>query len=186
MITVVSGLPRSGTSLMMQILEAGGMEILTDDIRKADQSNPRGYYEYEKVKGLLKDNSWFAEAEGKAVKVIAQLISYLPLNFQYNVIFMERNMDEILLSQDKMIDMLGGKKAVVDKSVLKTTFRNQVSKVKEYLAGRENFNEVFVNYNELVKEENQIIHSMNSNLNLRLDIDKSLEVIDYSLYRNKL
>jgi len=103
LITVVSGLPRSGTSLMMQILEANGFEILTDSIRTADESNLRGYYEYEKVKSLMKDNTWLAEAEGKTVKVIAQLLPYLHSSFEYKIIFMQRKIAEILSSQSKNV-----------------------------------------------------------------------------------
>ena len=118
MITIVSGLPRSGTSLMMQILKAGGMEVLTDGVRNADINNPRGYFEYEKVKSLQTDNSWLAEAENKVLKVITQLVHYLPLNFNYYVIVMKRKIDEIILSQNKMIDNLGSKKTQVDNNTL--------------------------------------------------------------------
>src|SRR6266567_4048665 len=77
MIVVVSGLPRSGTSLMMQMLRAGGMPLLTDDLRPADVDNPNGYWEYEPVKRLQQDNSWISKAEGKAVKVVSALLQYL-------------------------------------------------------------------------------------------------------------
>ena len=104
-ITVVSGLPRSGTSLMMKMLEAGGMPVLTDGIRHADADNPKGYYEFERVKALPKgDTAWVAEAQGKAVKVIAALLEYLPSTYHYKVIFMHRRMGGgILASQRKML-----------------------------------------------------------------------------------
>ena len=97
-IVVVSGLPRSGTSMMMQMLEAGGLEILTDGRRTADESNPHGYYELERVKTLEKseDTSWLTDARGKAVKIIAFLLRYLPENLNYKVIFVHRDMDEVL------------------------------------------------------------------------------------------
>ena len=95
MITIVSGLPRSGTSMMMKMLEAGGMEILKDEIRKADEDNPAGYYEFEKVKELKKDVSWLENAKGKSVKIISSLLEHLPEKYTYKIIFMHRNMDSI-------------------------------------------------------------------------------------------
>ena len=99
-VTVVSGLPRSGTSMMMQALEAGGMSVLSDGERTADVDNLRGYYEYEKVKSLAKDNTWLKEAEGMVVKIISMLLYKLDQSLQYKVVFMTREMGEILASQD--------------------------------------------------------------------------------------
>ena len=102
-VVIVSGLPRSGTSMMMQILDAAGMDILTDQNRKADENNPKGYYEYDPVKKLMVDKSWLPNAKGKVVKVIAQLLPYLPSNYDYKVIFMRREMGEVLKSQQIML-----------------------------------------------------------------------------------
>jgi hypothetical protein len=103
-VVVVSGLPRSGTSLMMQMLEAGGITVLTDGIREPDEDNPRGYYEFERVKALPKgDYEWLESARGKAVKVVSALLEYLPPEYNYKVIFMHRRMEEILASQRKML-----------------------------------------------------------------------------------
>src|SRR5262245_34520180 len=104
MIVVVSGLPRSGTSLMMQMLQAGGMPLLTDDLRPADTNNPKGYWEYEPVKRLQQDNTWMHKAEGKAVKVISVLLQYLPPQHTYKIIFMQRPMQEVLASQTVMLE----------------------------------------------------------------------------------
>ena len=185
MITIVSGLPRSGTSLMMQILKAGGMGILTDDIRRADENNLKGYYEYEKVKSLMKDNSWLAEADGKALKVIAQLIPFLPDSFEYKVIFMERKIDEIIHSQNKMIDKLGGKTAIVSPEILKKTFAAQVEKVKSFLAGKPNFKTAFANYNVLIENGKDEIERINSELELNLNLEIAINQIDKTLYRSK-
>ena len=87
-VTVVSGLPRSGTSMMMRILEAGGMDVLTDQIRTADVDNPRGYYEFEPVKKTKDDPSWIPEAAGKAVKMVYQLLYDLPDGFHYQILMM--------------------------------------------------------------------------------------------------
>src|SRR5262245_7195282 len=106
-IIIVSGLPRSGTSLMMQMLESGGVEIVTDNIRTADTDNPRGYYEFEKVKKIKQDASWLPQTRGKAFKMVSQLLYDLPASERYRIIFMERDLDEMLLSQDKMLKRLG-------------------------------------------------------------------------------
>jgi len=102
-IIIVSGLPRSGTSMLMKMLEAGGLEILTDEIRKADTDNPKGYYEFERVKKLETDNIWLPEAKGKVVKIISMLLQHLPLNYVYKIIFIKRDIHEVLASQKQML-----------------------------------------------------------------------------------
>src|SRR4026209_2745330 len=94
-IVVVSGLPRSGTSMMMQMLQAGGLEILTDAVRTPDGSNPKGYFEFEAVKDLDKGQApaWLAGARGKAVKIVSSLVRWLPESNDYQVIFMQRNLN---------------------------------------------------------------------------------------------
>ncbi|HLB25802.1 MAG TPA: adenylyl-sulfate kinase, partial [Nitrospirota bacterium] len=101
-VTIVSGLPRTGTSLMMKMLEAGGMPVVTDSIRGADVDNPNGYYEFEKVKEIKKDKAWLMDARGKAFKMVSMLLPDLPREFRYKVVFMEREMSEVLASQKKM------------------------------------------------------------------------------------
>src|ERR1700690_2105232 len=107
MITIVSGLPRSGTSLMMQMLAAGGMDVLADGERKADTDNPKGYLEWERIKRLPKEPGLIAEAEGKVVKVISQLILSLPDGHEYRIVFMQRPMPEVLKSQEEMLKRRG-------------------------------------------------------------------------------
>ena len=183
MITVVSGLPRSGTSLMMQILRAGGMEILTDNKRSADENNSKGYYEYEKVKSLIKDNTWLSEAEGKAVKIIVQLLHFLPNQHEYKIIFMERDIDEVVLSQNKMIDKLNGKQTTIPHELLKKTFLTQVEKVKTLLA--KNANLVYVDYHNLLNSRDEEIDRINTELDLGLNVKQACQVIDKTLYRTK-
>ncbi len=185
MITIVSGLPRSGTSLMMQILSAGGMEILTDNLRPPDVNNPKGYFEFERTKSLAKDNSWLEQAENKAVKVIAQLVKFLPTDHSYKCIVMDRNIDEILLSQSRMITALGGNQSTVTNEILKKTFMEQLSKVKHFLAANQQFNMYVVNYNELLSGREAAISRLNEALSLGLDVDEAASVIDDSLYRNR-
>ena len=104
-IVVVSGLPRSGTSMAMKMLAAGGMPILTDGIRQADESNPRGYYELETVKELhtQQDTAWLADAKGKAVKVVSFLLTWLPEGYNYRVVFMQRDLREVIASETTML-----------------------------------------------------------------------------------
>src|SRR5215469_786300 len=105
-IIIVSGLPRSGTSLMMQMLENGGVEVVKDEVRTADTDNPRGYYEFERVKKIKQDTSWLPGTRGKAFKMVSQLLYDLPPSERYRVLFMERDLDEMLLSQEKMLTRL--------------------------------------------------------------------------------
>src|SRR6478736_4419274 len=125
-VTVVSGLPRSGTSMMMQMLAAGGLPILTDNVRAPDESNPRGYLEYEAVKRLRTDHSWLQQARGHAVKIIHLLLRELPIDgrFQYRVLFVERPIAEIIESQQIMVGRAG--KAGADPLVLSKVFLNQL------------------------------------------------------------
>ena len=171
---------------MMQILNAGGIPVLTDNLRKPDINNPKGYFEYEKVKTLPVNSTWLNEAEGKAVKVIVQLISYLPLNFNFSVIMMERSIDEITLSQEKMIDNLGGKQSFVGKDILKKTFKLQLAKARKYLSANNNFKTFTINYNELLSGTTEVLNNMSSELELNLNLDNIDKIIDKSLYRNRV
>ena len=136
MITIVSGLPRSGTSLMMQMLAAGGMPILSDGERRADVDNPRGYLEWERIKQLPKDPGCIAEAEGKAVKVISQLLLSLPAQHEYRVIFMQRPLPEVMASQDEMLRRRGNFDPGEDNSVVARAFQDHLSDVYGWLNGK--------------------------------------------------
>jgi len=185
MITVVSGLPRSGTSLMMQMLEKGGMDVLTDDLRKADENNQRGYYEYQKVKSLPKDSSWISEAEGRAVKIIAQLLFFLPRNFEYRILFMERNMDEIIGSQSKMLENLGTTGADLDPNILIQTFRKQLDQAKAIITQAPNIEWMPVSYNELLEDPTPLAEQVNSFFGGSLSVPDFVSVVDDSLYRTR-
>src|SRR5262249_5077947 len=132
MITIVSGLPRSGTSMMMQMLEAGGMPILMDELRPADEHNLRGYYELQKVKALKKDNSWVGEAEGKALKVVSLLLYDLPNHLEYEVLFMRRDLEEVLRSQKKMLAGVGAPGGAAGEA-MRTHFKRHLGQLEEWL-----------------------------------------------------
>ena len=185
MITVVSGLPRSGTSLMMQMLEKGGMEVLTDDIRKADENNQRGYYELEKVKSLAKDPSWIGEAEGKAVKIIAQLLFFLPRNFDYRILFMERSMDEIIGSQSKMLQNLGQTGANLDPAILIQTFQKQLDQATTFMNQTPNIEWMPVSFNAILDDPESAADKVNVFLKDALSISDVTSVVDDLLYRTR-
>jgi len=181
-IIIVSGLPRSGTSMMMQILDAAGIDILTDKIRNADDNNPKGYYEFEPVKNMAKDVSWFDQANGKAVKVIAQLLKFLPDGFTYKVIFMKRNLNEVLTSQQKML----GKDTKTFPMGLAEIFKKDVARIENWFQIQPNMEVLYADYGELVsnpeKEMDKICDFLHIDPSLKPAMINS---VDSSLHRNK-
>ena len=152
-IYVVSGLPRSGTSMMMKMLEAGGLSALTDNIRTADDDNLQGYYEFERVKAMKDgDTAWVGEAQGKVIKVISALLESLPAGYHYKVIFMEREMVEILASQRKMLERRGKPGNPAEDGKFADLYGKHLEKVKAWLARQENMKVLYVRYNEMLKE----------------------------------
>src|SRR5512134_2763803 len=148
-ITIVSGLPRSGTSMMMKLLEAGGLPPVTDNIRSADEDNPKGYYEFERVKQLTKgDVAWLPDAQGKAVKVIAALLPHLPAGYHYRVIFMQRAMPEVLASQRQMLIRRGEDPDKIPDDVLAKLFEKHLKQVNDWVGRQPNVERLDVNYNE--------------------------------------
>lgn len=185
LVTVVSGPPRSGTSLMMQTLEAGGMPVLTDGIRKNDEDNPKGYYEFEPVKKTTTDPSWVADAVGKAVKMVYRLLYDLPKDYEYRVIFMRRNMDEVLASQRMMLKRTGQEGANISDEKLADLFNRDLEKVYRWVENQDNFSMVSINYNEMVKSPLPECRRVNEFLGAGLDVDKMASVVNPSLYRNR-
>src|SRR5437868_518568 len=148
-IIIVSGLPRSGTSLMMQMLENGGVPVVTDNIRTADTDNPRGYYEFEKVKKIKEDASWLPQTRGKAFKMVSQLLYDLPPGERYRIIFMERDLDEMLLSQEKMLKRLNRSAAPQDQ--VKRAYQLHLERLHAWLRQQPHINVLCVSYNDLVE-----------------------------------
>ncbi len=186
MITIVSGIPRSGTSLMMQMLQAGGMTLLYDDRRKADENNQRGYFEYEKVKRLMQDNSWLDQAEGKAIKIIAPLIHFLPDKFDYAVILMDRDMTEIINSQGKMLTKLGHKPMPSNNSALMKTFSRHIDKCKKFMLIKDNFRTLTMRYNDLILDSYTHAETVDRFLNINLNVKRMAGVVEPRLYRTRL
>ncbi|MBA3647667.1 MAG: alkaline phosphatase family protein [Chitinophagales bacterium] len=184
-ITVVTGLPRSGTSMMMQMLEAGGEEILTDKIRTPDENNPKGYWEFEKVKKVMTDVSWLDEATGKVVKIVAPLLSYLPPKYDYKIIFMQRDMAEILRSQQIML----GKKTEIRKNaypiVLSEAFKKQLEQAEAWLKRSPNAELLYVDYTSVIDNPSESAENVAEFLGAELNIQAMTEVVDIALYRNR-
>lgn len=185
-IVVVSGLPRSGTSMMMKMLEQGGLPVMTDQIREPDEDNPRGYFEFERVKQLDKgDQHWLGDAQGKVIKVISALLEHLPPEFGYRVIFMERQMDEVLASQRKMLARRGEPTDRVDDQEMARLFAGHLERVRAWLAGQPNFAVLYVDYNQLMADPLPYLRQVNQFLDNTLDEVAMHRAIDPALYRNR-
>jgi hypothetical protein len=186
-IVIVSGLPRSGTSMMMRMLEAGGVPIMSDAEREADINNPKGYFEYERVKDLEKetDKSYVREGRGQALKVISFLIKDLPDDNDYRVIFMRRNLDEVLSSQDKMIDRLGSSDSSADDEAMKEAYRNDIVRTRLMCKKNSHMELIEIHYSETVANPAASARKVNAFLDGRLDVAAMLAAVDKSLYRNK-
>lgn len=185
-IVVISGLPRSGTSMMMKMLEAGGLLPVTDSLRVADDDNPKGYYEFERVKQLDKgDTAWVPEARGKVVKVISALLKYLPANEQYKVIFIRRNMPEILASQRKMLINRGEDPDKMDDAQMAMLFEKHVQQIEAWLNDQPNMDVLYVHYSDILANPVGEAERIGQFLGGRVDSEKMVEVVDPELYRNR-
>ena len=186
-VTVVSGLPRSGTSLMMKMLEAGGIAPLTDNQRTPDVDNPKGYYELEIVKKLPDGKTdWLKKAPGKSVKIISALLSHLPDSYTYQVIFMQRNIEEVLASQKKMLIRRGENPDKVSNEELIGLFSDHVKQTKAWIQEHQNHVTCLdVSYNDLLTNNAPIIDQIDAFLDNTLNREAMARVIDPSLYRSK-
>lgn len=183
-VTIVSGLPRSGTSMMMRMLEAGGLPVLIDNIRVADHDNPRGYYEFEPVKQTKRDASWVPGAEGKVVKMVYRLLYDLPLDREYRVVFMRRNLEEVLRSQQKMLAKDNRQDDIAD-AEMSAIFRAELARFDAWIAKQPAFKYVDVNYNEMLLNPAPIVSQIDTFLGGNLDQEAMCAVVDPSLYRNR-
>jgi hypothetical protein len=183
-ITIVSGLPRSGTSLMMQMLAAGGMTLLTDFERKPDADNPRGYCEWEPAKLLPKQPDRIDEAEGKAVKVISELLLSLPEGRDYKVIFMGRPLWEVLASQDEMLRRRGSSDLVAH-DVMSTAFEEHLDEVNAWFQKRADVAVCRVGYRRVVDDPVHSAKAIRDFLSLDLNVEAMVQQVDRSLYHKR-
>jgi hypothetical protein len=183
---VVSGLPRSGTSMMMKILSEGGLEPMTDNERTADEDNPKGYYELERVKKLQEgDSLWLENARGKAVKIISVLLEHLPPTHTYRLIFMDRHMHEILASQKQMLFRRGEPVDRVSDEMLADLYRKHLKRIDLWLATQPNITTLHISYNEILANPQPNLERINQFLGGRLDLERMARVVDHALYRQR-
>jgi hypothetical protein len=184
-ITIVSGLPRSGTSMMMKVLQAGGMEVFTDNLRTADEDNPKGYFELEDVKALKDgDDDWIRDAPGKVVKVISSLLEFLPSEYKYKIVFMQREIAEVLASQKQML-IRRGEPSEQDDEKMAEIFQEHLKRVRVWLANQPNMEVLYVDYNTLMADPDPEIKAVAEFLDLTEHLDAMLAVPDKKLYRQK-
>lgn len=185
-IVVVSGLPRSGTSLAMQMLAAGGVPVMTDGLRNADQSNPRGYYELERVKDLDKpgDQAWLGGARGRAVKIISFLLTYLPEEYDYRVIFMRRDLGEILASQNAMLETRGESRGADDPR-MRALYEEHLVQIERFLSRRSCFSTLTLDYAAVLADPRAAAARVNAFLGGSLDEPAMAGAVDRRLYRNR-
>jgi len=184
-VIIVSGLPRSGTSMMMKAIEAGGIEPLIDHIRKADEDNPKGYYEFEPVKKTKEDASWLKDAPGKVVKMVYRLLYDLPADHQYRVIFTHRDLKEVLASQAKMLKRSGKSGGGISDEQMEGLFTAELDKCKKWLAARPNFKVLYINHRDMINDGRSQAEMINTFLAGGLDVDAMASVVDPALYRNR-
>ena len=184
-IIVVSGLPRSGTSMTMKMLDAAGIDIMTDELRTADEDNPKGYFELERVKDLENetDKSYLREARGKAIKVISFLLKELPSDNNYKVLFMNRNLDEVLASQAKMLSRRE-ETSDTDDEQMKEIWENHLWKVKYQLKHQTHFEALELLYKDMIERPREQAMRIATFLG-GLDAEKMAGVVDEQLYRNR-
>lgn len=185
MITVVSGIPRSGTSLMMQMMTAGGMPPLTDGQRAADANNPRGYYELESVKSLSRNAEVVGQAEGKVVKIISSLLFTLPKQFEYRVIFMCRPLEEVVSSQNRMLERLGKEVPTTSTASVIAAFQEHLTKVKSWLSQQPNIAVLYVDYPAVLEAPEREAGRICAFLGRQLDVAAMIRQIEQSLHREK-
>ena len=171
--------------MMMQVLEAGGIPALKDDIRAADEDNPKGYYEFERVKQIAHDQAWLENAQGRAVKMVSALLLQLPNTYTYKVVFMSRQMQEILASQNRMLSRKGEPPNAVGDEKMALLFQKHLDQVTQWIGEQPNIQVLYVNYNEVMAEPLEQIERINQFLGNRLDVEKVSGVVDRTLYRQR-
>ncbi len=171
--------------MAMQMLTAGGLTAMTDAVRIADEDNPRGYFEFERVKQLKYDHAWLDEAQGKAVKIIHLLLMDLPLDRAYRVIFMRRDLHEVIRSQAAMLERSGRRGATLAPERLIAMFDGQLKRVTSWLALQPNFEVLFLDHARFISDSAAQAHAINIFLGGALDEASMSKAVDPALHRNK-
>ncbi|MBF0371544.1 MAG: sulfotransferase domain-containing protein [Magnetococcales bacterium] len=185
-VTIVSGLPRSGTSMLMKMLEAGGMPLIADHLRTADDDNPKGYYEFERVKKLPEgDFGWIEEAKGQGVKIISALLKHLPGDYAFRVLFLRRAIPEILASQKKMLIRRNKDPNQIQDEEMTQLYLKHLGDVESWLGEQENIQTLKIDYNQIIADPAPGINEINRFLDKALDTDAMLRIVDPSLYRQR-
>jgi hypothetical protein len=183
---IVSGLPRSGTSMMMKMLEAGGIKPLTDRVRTADEDNPKGYYEFERVKQIEHDQDWLPKARGKAVKMVSALLKHLPADYRYRIVFMQRHMEEILASQQRMLVRRGEPTDRVSDEKMAALFERHLREVEDWLARQPNVEVLYIHYSDVLADPAAASERINRFFGGSLDAVAMASVVDPELYRQRI
>ena len=161
------------------------MPVLTDGMREANADNPKGYYEFERVKALEHDKEWVKQARGKAVKVISALLKHLPAGYTYKVVFMERHLDEVLASQKRMLERDGKPTDTKDDEKLRELFEKHLAQSKQWLRQQSHVDVLYVSYNKALENPAKEAASVNRFLRGNLDEQAMAGVIDPTLYRQR-
>jgi hypothetical protein len=184
-ITIVSGLPRSGTSMMMRMLEAGGIEPLIDNIRQPDADNPHGYYEFERVKQIKQDTAWLDDARGKVVKMVSRLLFDLPPTYRYKVVFMRRRMEEVLASQRQMLIRSRKPADTVSDVEMAALFEKHLRQFETWVKKQPHIDILYVDHREVLDKPGDTAATINAFLENRLDTSRMVAVVDRTLYRQR-
>lgn len=169
----------------MKMLIAGGLEPLIDNIRTADEDNPEGYFEFERVKQLKDDRSWLQGARGKCVKIVSAFLKHLPQEFTYKIIFMRRNLAEVLASQQQMLVRRGEPIDTVSDEKMRQTFERHLKDLESWLAAQPNIALLDINYSEVIANPLPSIQIVKDFLKIELDSERMLGVVNKNLYRNR-
>jgi hypothetical protein len=171
--------------MMMKMLEAGGMEVLIDHIRTADEDNPKGYYEFERVKQIEHDQEWLEEAKGKAVKMVGALLKHLPSSYHYRIVFMRRQIEEVLASQRKMLVRRGEPTDAISDERLAELFSKHVAQIEAWVEEQPNIKILYVEYRQALEGPEGQAQRVNRFLGSRLDEEAMAAVVDPRLYRQR-
>lgn len=185
-VVVVSGLPRSGTSMVMSMLQAGGLPVVTDEARAADEDNPKGYFEFEKIKDLaeMDDKSWLRDARGKAIKIISHLLKELPEDNYYRIIFARRDLEEVIASQNIMLDRQSESNPVDDAKAIEL-YRKHLVNVRFLVRRKPNLEMIELTYGDTLSDPRASAERINSFLGGNLNTEQMSAIVDERLYRNR-